>query len=650
MKNSTKDTDNTCPHCGKVVDPLRAPAVSVIDGHIVHFCSSTCRENHLHRTTEPPLPDDSKKSEDTNAESPSEETSPKDKTNSTAAPTHAALIATKSRSRLLRTQLLYIIPFTLLLLTSVFVPRLLGGMLPVIIVGLGALFSLIYSAVKERRFGAARMAETGAVPVTAAVVLCCSAFGSDPRTVAVAAALLLLARELGRLLELLGRRRSGVLANLEGTAHAAIPSSWRDNSTMAARIRRVALVLEWARYPAAGLVGLGVFFAYDHSIIDAMLAGATALVAFGPRALRMVTGDAHLAAALAASEKGVPVRDAHIVDQIACARVVLYMSKESLVEKDVTVVDWKSAEGADEKKTLNALGSLEDGVEGRVASGISEFMRDSGVSAIPIAEREHKPGLGIVGDTPFGHTMCGARRLFLEAGISTALLEDEAKTIEKSGRRALFAGLDGHAVAVFGIEEKPIQGALEANQKLKHMGLEPMMLTSAEVNAAQALGSRIGIENVRFETAEEEVGIALSQISATGDNAVLIGSGAAFEENLRSAAAAIAVGTSEATQAGVDARKQDAQIVPWVFKAARRARRSTEINLVGSGVAIAIGLGISTGWFSPWVVTFAASLGFAAAALSTLNGPYPLLESLSAKTKSAVKRLKKAAARRAAHR
>ncbi len=579
-----------------------------------------------------------------------EETGPSDKTESTIATAHTERIAPRGRSRLLRIQLLYIVPYALLLLASMFVPGLLGGMLPVAIVGLGALLSLIYGSVKERRFGAARMAEAGAVPVTAAAVLCCAAFGSDPRTIAVAAASLLLAKELGRLLELVGRRRSGILANLEGTDHEAIASSWRDNSTMAARIRHVALVLEWARYPVAGLVGLGVFFAYKHSMIDALLAGATALTALGPRALRMVTGDAHLAAALAASARGVPVRDAHIVDQIACARVALYMSTGSLVEKDVTVVDWMPAEGTDEKTVLNALGSIEDGMEGRIASAIFEFVRDRGVSAIPTAERELKPGLGIVGDTSFGHTMCGARRLFLEAGISTALLEDDAKTIEKSGRRALFAGLDGRAVAVFGIEEKPIPGAHEAIQKLKHLGLEPMMLTSSEVDAAQALGSRVGIENVRFEASEEEVGSVLGQISAIGDNAVLIGSGEAFEENLRSAAAAIAVGTSGATQAGVDARKQDTEIVPWVFKVARRARRSTEINLVGSGAAIAIGLGISTGWFSPWVVTFAASLGFAAAALSTLNGPYPLLESLSVKTKSAVKRLKKAATRRAAHR
>jgi len=28
-----------CPVCGKAVDPLRAPAVGVLDGKVVSFCS-----------------------------------------------------------------------------------------------------------------------------------------------------------------------------------------------------------------------------------------------------------------------------------------------------------------------------------------------------------------------------------------------------------------------------------------------------------------------------------------------------------------------------------------------------------------------------------------------------------------------------------
>ena len=31
-----------CPICGKPVDPLRAPAVSVRDGKVVPYCSKEC--------------------------------------------------------------------------------------------------------------------------------------------------------------------------------------------------------------------------------------------------------------------------------------------------------------------------------------------------------------------------------------------------------------------------------------------------------------------------------------------------------------------------------------------------------------------------------------------------------------------------------
>jgi YHS domain-containing protein len=33
---------SACPTCGKAVDPLRAPAVSVMAGKIVGFCSRDC--------------------------------------------------------------------------------------------------------------------------------------------------------------------------------------------------------------------------------------------------------------------------------------------------------------------------------------------------------------------------------------------------------------------------------------------------------------------------------------------------------------------------------------------------------------------------------------------------------------------------------
>ena len=85
-----------------------------------------------------------------------------------------------------------------------------------------------------------------------------------------------------------------------------------------------------------------------------------------------------------------------------------------------------------------------------------------------------------------------------------------------------------------------------------------------------------------------------------------------------------------------------------MVRTAKHTKRSIEINTVAAtGVAI-IGLALSLGWFSPVIVVFTAALSFAAAAISTLNGPYPLIERLFERIDAMTKKIKKFSFRKAA--
>ncbi len=646
MSSSKNKKEQACPHCNKPVDPLRAPAVSVVDGQITYFCSSKCREQFLNRSEKPnetkKEPDQPATDDDSTLKipsvSPGKEKPPEDRKNK---PTQKGYL-----SSLLIYQLYEVTGFLCLFLVVVFAAPVYGGMLNVALVGASSVIKMVLDILRGRRFGPAHLAEAVGTPIASAIVLASSLFSITLKSALLAAALILLSESIGRLLELLGRRRSGVLAAIEDKGLWSISSSWRDNSEMAARIRRVTLLLEWGRYPLALLIGLAVLFIGSESATAALLSTATALVALNPRALRMATGDTHLATAIAAAEKGIIIRDAHVVDRIARSRIVLFMNKRSLVDAEVKIVDWKLADGADQNKSLTALGTIEAKTEGRIALAIQKFIQSHGIEPLKVEELEIRPPLGVAGNTPYGQVFCGARDLLLNEGISTAMLEPHAKTIEKSGRRALFTVIDGKMVSVFGAEETPVRGAEEAIRQLKHLGREPLLLTSAEVDAAEALGLRLSIENVRFLTKEDDVGTVLGQISEAGDNAVLVGHGPAFEDNLRAATAAVAIGGAKSTQAGVDARGGEIGVVPFCVETAKRAKRSIEINLIAACTATAIGLALAFGWFSPIVVTFAASLGFIAAALSTLNGPYPLWVRVSRRTQSLIKKAKKLTTRR----
>ena len=154
--------------------------------------------------------------------------------------------------------------------------------------------------------------------------------------------------------------------------------------------------------------------------------------------------------------------------------------------------------------------------------------------------------------------------------------------------------------------------------------------------------------HVRFETPESALGTVLAGIRESGDNALLVGHGTAFEEHLRGAAAALAIGGDAPTQAGVNAQGKDCEIIPWMVKTAKRTKRSIEINTVAATAAVIIGLALSLGWFSPLIVVFATALSSGSAALSTLNGPYPFFERLAERLDAITKKIKKFSFRKAA--
>ncbi len=637
MKNADNTEEIRCPHCGKPVDRLRAGAVSIVDGRIAHFCSSGCREAFLDRDRQPSTEHAEQPQRSAQAERPAQTERPAER---------PARRGPSSTSLLSRQVLIDIVAIAVLvgtLIATLLLPfDLLSGRLPAVIAIAAAAIHLGSKLVAKRRLGAGRISEAAAAPLAAAGTASAALLGHEPRSAAVWALALLAAERLGRLLERLGRHRSGVLDVVFGKG-TAVASEWRDNSGIAERIRRVVLVLMWLRYPLAASVGFAAWSLGSGSAVSALLAGATVLVACNTRALRMSTGDAHLSATLAAARRAVTIRDAHAVDCVGASDLALFITARVLVEPEVEVVDWRTVQGEDESAVLDALGAAEARLEGRIADAIRRHVSSRGRVPTPLEEEEVEtfPGVGIAAETAQGRLLCGTRELLLAELVSTAEHEPCAAEAERTGRRALFVALDGRVAATFALEENFQENVPKTMRRLSALGVEPAMITSAEVGAASALASRMGIEHVRFGVGENELHRVLDEIRATGSRALLVGHGPIFEESFRDANAAVALGNDIPSLAGVDAGRSDISEVARVVENAKLARRSALTNLVATAAAAALGLGLASGWHAPPIVFVAGAAGFAAAALCTLNGPYPQAERLFAAAKRFGRRLGK---------
>ncbi|MCK9461670.1 MAG: hypothetical protein M0R80_18730 [Proteobacteria bacterium] len=630
----TARTESTCPRCGAAVDPLRAGAVSIVGGRIIHFCSPECRSIHLNRpdpsepaiAVEPPAVASEEHRPEPGAEAPPQlEGEP-------FAPTIAEDLLAPRRGPL---NLLasHLAPLAIeaavlcgLAAAAALVPPALRGLLAAGIAAVGVVASAVLGVLRARRQGLYRVAESIAPHVAAALLLTASVAGSGSRYPLLCALAVLIAERVGRAVEIVGRRRSGVLEVAAGARLGLVADEWRDNSSTAALLRRAALVLGWARFPFAAALALALRAAGLLSAEDALAAGAVALIALNTRALRLATGDVHLAVALAASRNGIAVRDANAVERIGASRIAMFMARRTLLAKELRVVDWRVVPGLDASSVAAHLAALESKIAGRFAEPIASFASGRASQPLPSVDRaELIPGAGAVGAAAGGEVLCGTRRLLLDRCVSTAEHEPWASEVEASGRRAFFVGMGGRVAATFAIEEEPLPVAGEVVRSLALQGLEPAMASSAEVDAARALGARLGIERVHFEVSEARIGSVLTDVASAGDTAILLGHGPAFEEALRTATAAIALGGTGPTLADADMGDRGLDAVPAVIAAARSARASIRWNVIGLSAALGAGVGLSATWPTPGAAVVAAAIGAAAGAACTVNRPYPLL-------------------------
>lgn len=607
----------------------------------MHFCSTHCRETYLKRSNaDAPsslsLPSSNESTpiktsivasagnDETNTESTASKPS-------FAPPAHKG--ASLSLFRLPYVQLwmpffiesviLSVLLLTLLLLPPHYQEGVAGAMM----CGAGILLSIVLGIVREWKNGIGGIVNT--LPVSLAATAIAVASYLYPTLwygycVALSVPGL---RALGRCAEFWVRYRSGVLQVIVGVDEFELSKKWRDNSALAILVRKISIALDLGRIPVGVVVGVGIFFGLKFSASFALLGAAMAVIVFEPRLLRMVTGDAHLKVALQAARNGIGVRDADAVARLGDAKRILLMAREALVMSKVEVVDWFVREGVNEENIKQALYSLENAYDDRYSDAVGLFLQSTkSPERIDKKDIHRVPGKGIYGKTSFGVLHCGSRNLMLENSISTAELEHRANELERTGRRALFVALCGEVVAMFGIEETFVPDAKEAVMELSMSGYEPSMMTSAEVEAAQSLGERLGISHVKFERPHALLEDVIKGFNQSGDDLVLIGGGGDFEQSLRSAACAIAVGpkVSSGSLAGIDARAKSlldiAQLLMWVTA----ARRSVYINLLSAALFMALGMCFVFGWITMQMI-LALSIGSVLLSfLGTLSGPYPL--------------------------
>ena len=183
------------------------------------------------------------------------------------------------------------------------------------------------------------------------------------------------------------------------------------------------------------------------SVQAAFTAAVAVLVVACPCALGLATPTAILVGSGRASQLGILIKNAEILEQTRSIDTML-LDKTGTVTTGVMSLESVAAASAgdspevDEASALSLAASVESLSEHPVARAITSGATDRGLSLEPVTAFANQPGLGVVGLTARGGVLVGRPSWLASLGIDVpASLLDAVREAEASGASAVVAAL-----------------------------------------------------------------------------------------------------------------------------------------------------------------------------------------------------------------
>ena len=172
--------------------------------------------------------------------------------------------------------------------------------------------------------------------------------------------------------------------------------------------------------------------------------------------------------------------------------------------------------------------------------------------------------------------MAGRPSLLAEAGLAgSPELEAAREAAEAEGRTAVVAGWDGAARAVFVIADTPKPSSARAVERLRELGLRPVLLTGDNRTTAEAVAAEVGIDEVIAEVLPADKAAVVKRLQAQGRVVAMVGDGVNDAPALAQADLGLAIGTG--TDVAIEA--SDLTLVSGDLNAAADAIRLSRRTL-----------------------------------------------------------------------
>ncbi len=308
-------------------------------------------------------------------------------------------------------------------------------------------------------------------------------------------------------------------------------------------------------------------------------------------ALKLGTPVAFKSGMVRAAGAGVLMKGGEAIESLAAIDTLVFDKTGTLTHSELAVTDVVVLDGDHDETSLLALvASVEEHATHPIASAVVDEARTQELEHISHGEVSYLVAHGMSADVGDGRLYIGSRH-YLEEHLELDFSR-HAPTIDgllDQGKILLYVGDESGPVGVVALRDRVRADAAETLDRLRRLGVRRMVMITGDRKAkADALGARLGMDEIHAETPPEEKAAVVERLQAEGARVGFVGDGV----NDGPALAASEVGI--AMPRGADIARATADIVLMDDRlsavADARAIAGATMDLIRTNFNLAVGV------------------------------------------------------------
>jgi Cu+-exporting ATPase len=361
--------------------------------------------------------------------------------------------------------------------------------------------------------------------------------------------------------------------------------------------------------PAVLLVALAAFIAWGvwgpapgswaHGLVNAV----AVLIIACPCALGLATPMAVMVGTGRGAENGVLIKSAEALEILGKADTLVVDKTGTLTEGKPRLTVVEPAAGFTEEELLRLAAGLERGSEHPLASAVVQGAEARGLRIAQAGGFQSITGKGVVGQVEGRRVILGNAALLAELGIAADELQARAEALRLEGKTVMLAAVDGRAAGVLAVEDPIRASTPEAIRLLRADGVQIIMLTGDSRITAEAVGRRLGLDQVVAEVLPHQKHKAIKKLQNEGRIVAMAGDGVNDAPALAQAQVGIALGTGTdvaMASAGVTLVQGDLRGVARARRLSRATMRNIQQNLFLAFIYNSLSVPVAAGLLYPF--------------------------------------------------